>query len=104
MRYLILLSVLLCGCNSIQFGDVNPKDVRDMYSSYVEEWKNECVISFNNAEKEIFKEDNKPVIVDDTNPDPAKCVCKGTGIIVHGDGHKTVCPYHGKSSSTQSKR
>ena len=27
--------------------------------------------------------------------DPDKCICKGSGVIVQGDGHKTVCPYHG---------
>jgi len=30
------------------------------------------------------------------HPDKDKCPCKGTGVIVHGDGHKTECPYHGK--------
>jgi len=99
MKYLLILVIILCGCESIRFGDnINPYDVSDSHSSYVENWKKECVIAFDNAEKEIFKEDNKPVIIDDTNPDPSKCICKGTGIIVHGDGHKTVCPYHGKSS------
>ena len=29
------------------------------------------------------------------HPDKEKCPCKGTGVIVHGDGHKTECPYHG---------
>ena len=28
------------------------------------------------------------------DPDPEKCACKGTGIITHGDGHTTHCPYH----------
>lgn len=104
MKYLLLLCITLCGCNNIQFGEINPKDITDIYSSYVEGWKKECTVSFDTAEKEIFKEDNIPVVIDETNPDPAKCICKGTGIIVQGDGHKTVCPYHGKSSQTQSKR
>jgi hypothetical protein len=29
------------------------------------------------------------------HPDVDKCACKGTGVITHGDGHKTPCPYHG---------
>jgi len=29
------------------------------------------------------------------DPDAKKCICKGTGIITHGDGHTTDCPYHG---------
>ena len=33
------------------------------------------------------------------DPDPAKCICKGTGIITHGDGHQTPCPYHGHDES-----
>lgn len=28
------------------------------------------------------------------DPDPKKCICKGTGTIVHGDGHTTKCPFH----------
>jgi hypothetical protein len=98
MRYTLLLLILMCGCNSHNFTCVNPEDITNMYSTYVEEWKMECEKSFNEAEKEIFKKDDIPVVVDDTNPDPAKCVCKGTGIIVQGDGHKTVCPFHGKTA------
>ena len=37
------------------------------------------------------------------DPDPKKCICKGSGIIVHGDGHKTVCPYHGKKTNSMQK-
>jgi hypothetical protein len=33
------------------------------------------------------------------NPDVAKCICGGTGIIVQGDGHKTPCPYHAKTTN-----
>ena len=31
------------------------------------------------------------------HPDVDKCICKGTGIIVQGDGHESKCPYHGKN-------
>jgi len=31
--------------------------------------------------------------------DPAKCVCRGTGKITHGDGHQTPCPFHDGSST-----
>ena len=54
--------------------------------------------SFDLAEQTIFE--NKPDIPDDTplgpHPDINKCACRGTGVITHGDGHKTDCPYHGK--------
>ncbi len=52
--------------------------------------------SFKDAEKKILGStpgpDDTPLVPD---PDPEKCVCKGTGKIVHGDGHTTPCPYHG---------
>jgi hypothetical protein len=31
------------------------------------------------------------------DPDPEKCICKGTGKIVQGDGHVSECPYHGST-------
>ena len=56
--------------------------------------------AFDKAEKKIL--DSKPDVPDDTplvpDPDPEKCVCKGTGKIVHGDGHVTPCPYHSKEA------
>lgn len=89
--------LILSGCNS-QLCCVNPEDITNMYSSYVTEWQEKCKNAFDIAEKEVFKPQPKPV-VDDTNPDPAKCVCKGTGIIMQNDGHNTVCPYHGKTTN-----
>lgn len=55
--------------------------------------------SFKDAEKKILGStpgpDDTPLVPD---PDPEKCVCKGTGKIVHGDGHVTPCPYHGSDN------
>lgn len=72
-----------------------------MYSSYVEEWKKEVKASFDDAESKVFTVKPTPDVVG-PDPDPAKCICKGTGIIVQGDDHKTLCPYHGPK--TQIKR
>lgn len=98
-KYIIIfLGLLIFGCSKDMFC-VNPEDITNMYSSYVTEWQDQCKTAFNEAEKEVFTVNPLPKpIVDDTNPDPTKCVCKGTGIIVQGDGHKTVCPYHSKTT------
>lgn len=42
-------------------------------------------------QKQVFKNDVKP---DNsvTKHDKKDCVCKGTGRIIHGDGHSTTCP------------
>jgi hypothetical protein len=77
----ILIPILLCAIFS---------------SSQVEDWKNQISEAFNKAESEVYNEiipDDEPV---GPNEDPAKCVCKGTGIITHGDGHTTPCPFHAK--------
>jgi len=94
----ILISFIVLGCEPI-CSSLETKDITDMYSPYVEEWKKESAQSFNRAEKEVFVKPDVPKPDDGTNPDASKCICKGTGIIVQGDGHKTVCPYHGRVSS-----
>jgi acyl-CoA synthetase (AMP-forming)/AMP-acid ligase II len=61
-------------------------------------WRNDedTKKAFDEAEAKIFTIPKPPVVVIPMeDPDPAKCICKGTGIIVHGDGHKTPCQYHG---------
>lgn len=45
-----------------------------------------------------------PVVIIGPDKDVSKCICKGTGVIVQGDGHKTICPFHGvKPPSVQKK-
>jgi hypothetical protein len=69
-------------------------DITNMYAGYVEDWKKQISDSFDEAEIKIFNIKPTPDIVG-PNEDPEKCICKGSGVIVQGDGHKTVCPYHG---------
>jgi len=57
----------------------------------------EANAAFDKAEKEIL--DKKPNNIIDVNPDPAKCICKGTGVIRQGDDHVTPCPYHAKTTT-----
>jgi len=99
MKYLwIVFSLVVLGCCSPNFCFVENEDITNMYSSYVEEWKKQSTDSFIKAEKEVFQKKPEPLPDDGTNPDASKCVCRGTGIIVQGDGHKTPCRYHGQSS------
>lgn len=101
MKYaLALLLILICGCNKPNFCDI---DIVQSSSAEIEQLKNEAKLAFDDAEKHIIN--NKPLPKPDIvgpNPDPAKCICKGTGIIVQGDDHKTPCPFHGIKSSSQS--
>ena len=55
--------------------------------------------AFDEAEQTVFNKepDDEPVGPD---PDPEKCICKGTGKIVQGDGHVSDCPYHKKVDTT----
>lgn len=94
-----LISVAILGCEPLC--KLNDSEITNMYSSYVEEWKKQVSLSIDEAEKEVFK---KPSPLPDNprpDPDPAKCICRGTGIIVHGDGHKTLCEFHGKKGIRQ---
>ena len=100
MKKFLIPLILLSGCSNTVFC-VNPEDITNMYSSYVTEWQEECKKCFINAEAQVFKVIPTPAPVVDVDPDPAKCICKGTGIIVHGDGHKTPCPHHSKATSNK---
>lgn len=91
----ILIFCLLLQSSAYSFSG---EDITNMYASYVEEWKSKCKVAFDNAELKVFKVAPKPDIIG-PNEDPKKCICKGTGIIVQGDNHKTICPFHGKTTS-----
>lgn len=68
--------------------------ISKMYEGYVNEWKKDISRSFDEAEAKVFNLTPTPDVVG-PHEDPDKCICKGSGVIVQGDGHKTVCPYHG---------
>jgi hypothetical protein len=98
-NYLAIGLLVLCGCCSTVCKSLPTGEIADMYASYIDDWKQEAKAAFDEAETKVFVVNPKPKpdINDGTNPDPAKCICKGTGIIVQGDGHKTACPFHSKS-------
>jgi hypothetical protein len=57
--------------------------------------------AFSESEASVLKvvpDEDEDVLGPD--PDPEKCICKGTGKIVQGDGHVSDCPYHSKKSET----
>lgn len=80
-------------CDEDCFG-CKTEDITNMYAGYVEDWKKKIANAFDEAEIKVFNVKPTPDIVG-PHEDPDKCICKGTGVIVQGDGHKTVCPYHG---------
>lgn len=96
-NYIAFLLLILTGCCSTVCTSLPTGEITDMYASYIDEWKQQAKVAFEEAEAKVFSVKPKPDEVVDTNPDPQKCICKGTGIIVQGDGHKSVCPYHSKS-------
>lgn len=88
-RYLYVTAAAalwFCGC---ELAATRPEVV------HVRDWTPLCSVQLMVASFTEAKVD--PDVVPDLvpDPDPAKCPCKGTGIITHGDGHTTECPYHG---------
>lgn len=91
MKILVCFLILLCGCCTKYNCNI------DSAFNNVEPMINEVNAAFDKAEKELLNVE--PDTVPGPHPDPAKCICKGTGIIKQGDGHTTKCPYHGVSST-----
>lgn len=101
MKKWILISVIfLAGCCTTNCCYLPTTEITEMYAQYIDEWKSQARIAFEQAEAKVFQVNPKPDVIVGPDQDPAKCVCKGTGIIIQGDGHKTPCPFHSKSSST----
>lgn len=79
---------------------VRADDSLGLYSGVAKKWKVQISKAFDVAEKEVY---NVLVVPDEEilkpDPDAKKCPCRGTGKIIHGDGHATECLFHGKSSS-----
>ena len=75
-----------------------PQEV--LTASDIEPIMNRTSVAFMDAESKVLT-----VIPDDDieplgpDPDVNKCICRGTGKIVQGDGHTTNCPYHSVSSA-----
>ena len=93
----IIFSLVFLGCQT-HYG-LNEEDITNMYASYINEWQTKAKISFDKAETEILLNKPQPKpdnIVIGPDPDINKCICRGTGIITQGDGHKTPCPFHHK--------
>jgi hypothetical protein len=101
MKYFIIFLVLLCGCKAQNFS-LHTEDITNMYVDYIEEWKAGCKKAFIEAHKEIYLKTPNDDIVG-PNEDPAKCICKGTGVIIQGDDHKTPCPFHAKPQGLNTK-
>jgi len=97
----ILISFAILGCYP-NYG-LQQEDITNMYASYVSEWQEKAKTSFDKAEAEIFVVKPKPDNIVGPNPDVSKCICKGTGIIVQGDDHRTPCPFHYKGEFPSQK-
>lgn len=90
---LILITIFFLYCSTSH--SALDTEMLEIYTSIVDQWRQDVVKAFDDAEKEIFKIDI-PVTPVGPNEDPAKCICKGTGLIKQGDDHTTPCPFHGK--------
>lgn len=99
--FVSLLSVIItlqCVKNHNHIVDGGKPNSFQADAGMIDTWKMDISKSFDEAEIKIYNITPKPDIVG-PDEDPKKCICKGTGVIKHGDGHTTPCPYHSKQFS-----
>lgn len=87
MKNILIILVLFVGC---------VKETKVDYNTTVRDFKPIVMKAFDEADK--LMELDIDIIDDGQDPDASKCICKGTGRIVQGDGHVTECRYHKKST------
>ena len=102
MRNLVVFGALLASTVGCTTTEPVYTDVLNMHGASVEQMQIVISEAFDLSEKVILNKtpDDVPKPLG-PDPDPKKCICKGTGIITHGDGHTSPCPYHGKGAETQ---
>jgi hypothetical protein len=92
MKKMLIVFLLLSSSTAYALPEINMAQV---YTSLVDQWREEIKNAFEQAEKLIYNVVPNPdedLLIPDE--DPAKCPCKGTGTIKQGDGHETECPFH----------
>jgi hypothetical protein len=87
-------------CFALFMGDFGFSSKYSLTNDDINTIINNTTQAFAQAEGDVFDvspdiPDDKPLVPD---PDPTKCICGGTGKIIHGDGHVTDCPYHAKTA------
>ena len=90
----LVIAFLIAASSTFAYA-ISDKDIVQIYASMVDQWKAQISASFDLAEKEVYNID-VPEPPSGPDEDPAKCICKGTGQIVQGDGHVSPCPFHSK--------
>ena len=102
MRNLVVFGALLASTVGCSTAAPVYTDVLDMHGASVEQMQIVISEAFDLSEVAVLKttpdDTPKPLGPD---PDPKKCICGGTGVITHGDGHTSPCPYHGKGQETE---
>jgi len=92
-------------CFALFMGDFGFSSKYSLTNDDINTIINNTTQAFTQAEGDVFG--LSPVIPDDgplvPDPDPTKCICGGTGKIIHGDGHETDCPYHAKTAANNSE-
>lgn len=92
-----VVALTFAGCGGdLLHGHISHDDITNIHEFDVNTFRNKVANALHKAELSVLgtkpdKPDDKPLGPDE---DPNKCVCGGTGIIRHGDGHTTKCPYH----------
>jgi thioredoxin 1 len=87
--YIIVFLAIFIGCNK-----TIEKEVLLDTNYTVQTFYPIVTTAFNEADKLMKVEIEIEEDSDGQDPDADKCICKGTGRIVQGDGHVTDCRYH----------
>lgn len=98
MKPSVILIIVLFLLSVVPFPNIELNNSSPAFS--FDETENEGYVAYianSQAEQSNEESDKSP------NSDAAKCPCKGSGQITHGDGHQTPCPYHSKQEQPEAK-
>lgn len=98
---LAVIALTFTGCGTDLLHGVSHDDIVKVHQFDVQTFSNKVANALHKAQLNVLGSTPSPDDVKPLGPDedPNKCACRGTGVIRHGDGHTTKCPYHGKGDA-----
>ena len=95
----LAILLLVVSFRSVDLKEFAPKQETAKVNLVYEEYRPLIITAFDKAEQKylIVKPDED--VVEGIDPDPKKCICKGTGLLPTDGAVKLYCKYHGNKSS-----
>ncbi len=95
----VLLAIV--SFRSVDLKEFAPEPPKAAVNAVYEEYRPLIITAFDKAEQKYLVAKPDEEVVEGIDPDPAKCICKGKGVLPTDGNVVLYCKYHGNRSSDE---